>query len=112
MKKPVTKFIVIFSLVVVVSCLIFFNIDKSRIENNIKPIFARPLVSFKDGGSTLHYGIGYQVMFWHILDQREIDGETINGYSIGYEIWSIFNSKFTLFNKNLQSPENLEFIVD
>ncbi len=112
MKKPVPKFIVIFSIIVVVSGFIFFNIDKSRIENNNKPIFALPLVSFKDGGSILHYGIGYQIMFWHKLDQREEDEKIINGYSIGYEIWSIFNSKFTLFNKNLQSPENLEFIAD
>lgn len=42
--------------------LAFFITDISLANSNKSPLFAIPIVMYKDGGSTEYYGLGYKVI--------------------------------------------------
>lgn len=56
---------------------ITFVLDRNAIEKGNKPSFALNLVRYKDGGSVVYYGLGYQVLRWHemSLGERKIAQE-------------------------------------
>ncbi len=48
--------------IILVIWLAFFITDFSLAKVNKSPIFAIPIVMYKDGGSTEYYGLGYKVI--------------------------------------------------
>ncbi|NLV22903.1 MAG: hypothetical protein GXY49_13145 [Syntrophomonadaceae bacterium] len=42
--------------------LAFFITDFSLVKANKSPLFAVPIIIYKDGGSTEYYGLGYKVI--------------------------------------------------
>jgi hypothetical protein len=48
--------------IILVIWLIFSIIDFSLARANRTPIFAIPIIAYKDGGSIEYYGLGYKVI--------------------------------------------------
>jgi hypothetical protein len=48
--------------IILISWFVFFFTDLSLANSNKSPIFAIPIVRYKDGGSTEYYGLGYKVI--------------------------------------------------
>lgn len=49
----------------------FFITDFSLARANKPPIFAIPIIKYKDGGSTEYYGLGYKVIkYVHLTVER------------------------------------------
>jgi hypothetical protein len=96
----------IFMIVILIHIFTFF-IDYKKISNNTNPIFSIPLTYFKDGGTTVYYGFGYQVIYWHYLTELNENGNKILGYYTGYEIHHLFKLKYIPFyNKNIKPDKN------
>ncbi len=61
------KILIVIILIIGLST-IFGIIDTYRFENNQEPIFTFRNVYFKEGGTEFRYGLGYQLIDWHVLD--------------------------------------------
>lgn len=60
--------------------------DKVAINKGNPPSYALPVTRYKDGGSIVYYGVGYQVLRWHKgLDTGE--------RKVAYEIYKYPNYK-------------------
>jgi ABC-type uncharacterized transport system YnjBCD permease subunit len=71
-KKRGKKVVVILLILLVVWCS-FFTTDYIRASNNLSPIFAIPIATFRDGGSTMYLGAGYMVItyvYWVNNDEE------------------------------------------
>lgn len=82
----------IFALVIVAFCLVisfsvFGVIDCIRFQKDESPIFIIKKDVMNDGGTTIYYGVGYQLIDWKIIDGDET--ATLK-YKVGKEI-HIFN---------------------
>ena len=107
-------FISIILLFIIVFHLLTFLIDSYKISKNKRPIFALPSVYIKDGGTTIYFGFGYQVIYWHFLTSIEENNKKIYGYKTGYEIHHLFKLKYIPFFTNNFTPDkktNLKFIT-
>jgi hypothetical protein len=68
-KKIVISIIIIFIMLLLSLYPIHkltYELDKNAIDHGNAPSYALPLIRMKDGGSVVYYGIGYQVLRWHI----------------------------------------------
>ena len=84
MKKKTKIKILIVPLILITLHSITYSVDSKRVSESRNPIFAiisLPLI--KDGGSAIYYGIGYQVIRWHRMEQNP------ERRLLGYEIHRI-----------------------
>lgn len=59
--------------------LAFFITDFSLAKANKSPIFAIPVIRYKDGGSTEYYGLGYKVIkYVNLTVERGIEVEKVD----------------------------------
>lgn len=63
-----------------------YTLDKNAINNGDKPKFIIKSVSYKDGGTTIYYGLGYQIISWHKLEDREENNLDKQGFLVGTEV--------------------------
>ena len=113
MKKKNIIIITIIILSIITLHLLTYLIDINQILKNKRPIFVIPMIYFKDGGTTIYSGFGYQVIYWHYLDTITKDGKEINGYKTGYEIHHLFKLKYIPFFTSDFEPDKetqLKFI--
>ena len=77
-----------------------FAVDSRKVSEAKQPLFVvRALPAIKDGGSAIYYGVGYQVIRWHKMEQPD-------KRLLAYEIHRI--PFFKNFNKG---PElNLKYV--
>lgn len=57
-----TKRTKVFISVILVTWVVLFIADFSLAKSNKSPVFAIPIVFYKDGGSTEYYGLGYKII--------------------------------------------------
>ena len=86
--------------------LITYKTDQYRISKNKNPLFSVPTVYIKDGGTTIYFGFGYQVIYWHFLSTETIDKKEIKGHETGYEIHNLFDLKYIPFITYDFKPDN------
>lgn len=113
MKKKIILIASIIIFFIIIIHLLTYFFDSYQITKNKKPFFSFPLVYIKDGGTTIYFGFGYQVIYWHFLEIIEKEGIEINGYKTGYEIHNLFNLKYIPFYTNDLKPDKetqLKFI--
>lgn len=79
-------------------------VDKIRVENNHRPIFAKQVAVYDDGGTTEYNGLYYQIIRWKRISQNT-DGQ------IGYEIGTECHSCFTMIDVSDGPTISLEFII-
>jgi hypothetical protein len=61
-------------------------IDSTLVSADIRPIFVLPGGSYKDGGTTVYYGLGYKAIGWKKITVKQINGKEVSGWMKGYEI--------------------------
>lgn len=84
MKKKTKIKVLIAVLILIGLHFITYSVDSKRVSESINPIFAvRAIPAIKDGGSAIYYGIGYQVIKWHKMEQNP------ERRLLGYEIHKI-----------------------
>ena len=71
MKKQL-RFLLTLILVLFFSFFIFGFIDYNRFMDGKIPIFIINKDILNDGGTTIYYGVGYQLIDWKIIDSEEI----------------------------------------
>ena len=81
MKSVIVVFIFVF--IIISTFVIFGIIDYNRFLDDKTPIFIVEKTIMNDGGTTIYYGIGYQMIDWKIIDGTEI---TTIQYKIGKEV--------------------------
>ncbi|GFP76095.1 hypothetical protein [Clostridium fungisolvens] len=64
---------------------ITFLIDQSEIKNGNNPVFIFKKEVYKDGGTTIYYGLGYQIISWNTVSSENIDGVEKDGTLKGIE---------------------------
>ena len=57
-------------LLLLICFTIFGIIDIKRFQDGKEPVFIVEKIIEKDGGTTLYYGIGYQLISWNRLDEK------------------------------------------
>lgn len=60
--------------IILLLCIIwlsFFLVDFTLSRYDRKPIFAVPVKVYKDGGSVEYCGLGYKVIKYNVLDNKE-----------------------------------------
>lgn len=78
--------------IIVLICLILiihfttYGIDARLIALDKAPKFCVITGRLKDGGTTLYYGVGYQIIKWNMLSSKNVEGKIIHGIEHGYEI--------------------------
>lgn len=75
MKKFIKYFLIIFVSVILIA-LIFGLVDYHRYKNNEKPIFTLAL-TYMDGGSVEYVGLGYQIIYFHMIEDYELGEDVI-----------------------------------
>lgn len=72
MKKKTKIKVLIVVLILIVLHFITYSIDSKKVSEARKPIFViRALPTIKDGGSAIYYGLGYQVIRWHMMESPD-----------------------------------------
>ena len=84
MKKRKKKVLVILSIIILVWCS-FFMTDYIRASNYQPPIFAVPLIGYRDGGSKQYFGIGYKVI-WYVYWGQCVDEVTFFIHDKAYRV--------------------------
>ena len=84
MKKRKKKVLVILSIIILVWCS-FFMTDYIRASNYQPPIFAVPLIGYRDGGSREYFGIGYKVI-WHVYQVQPDEGPIFAIHDKAYRV--------------------------
>ena len=51
-------------LVLILFSIISFAVDSNRVDNGKKPILCIMKFGLNDGGTTVYYGLGYQIINW------------------------------------------------
>jgi len=92
-KKKIIKILIILLLVFSIHELSFL-LDKNTIGKGKPPLFALSLIKYKDGGSVVYYGFGYQVLRWH---RAQLD---LGVREVAYEIY-----RFPLYKKWDKGPK-------
>jgi hypothetical protein len=72
LKKSKGKKVVVILLILLIVWCAFFTTDYIRASTNLSPIFAIPIATYRDGGSTLYLGLGYKVItyvYWTHHDE-------------------------------------------
>lgn len=72
----------------IVAVLLIFSavaarVDHGRLVRGERPLFALSTAEFKDGGTEVFIGLGYQLISWHRLAKNEQDQ---SGYLVGTEL--------------------------
>ena len=68
-------------IIVLAIILLFFVVDFSLVKNKKNPIFAINLITERDGGTEIYYGIGYKVIKYNVMGDT---GEIVkDDYAIG-----------------------------
>lgn len=67
MKKGLKIALIIIGVFILLD-LIFFAIDYSRVQKQVKPIFCINVATHRDGGTKEYYGLGYKVIDFHTLE--------------------------------------------
>ena len=114
MKKKNILIIFIIIYFIIAFHLSTYFIDSNQISKDKNPLLAFPLIYFKDGGTTIYFGFGYQVIYWHFLDTIVKEGKEINGYKTGYEMHHLFKLKYIPFFTSNFEPDKetqLKFIT-
>ncbi|MBU3218275.1 hypothetical protein LL033_26150 (plasmid) [Clostridium estertheticum] len=88
---------------------ITYSIDSNLVYQDKKPVFVVEKEMYKDGGTTVYMGLGYQVITWNRLitvvkKNKQID----NGTEFRYEIYRYPNFK----NVNDGPTKKLKIILD
>lgn len=68
--------------IVLLSSFIFYRVDSQRVDSGEKPVFCLRKDNFNDGGTVAYYGLGYQIIRYHILGD---DPSNIEAYYYGIE---------------------------
>ncbi len=105
---PIKKLML--SIVILFLLIAFYNVDRSRVENNDYPLFAMSLKTLDDGGSRYYLGVGYGVVAWKISSVREQNGTTIHGFNVGKEIIGFPECYAALFSDSLSPGISLKFV--
>jgi len=63
------KIIILAIILIVVLCIASYDIY--RFKNNENPLFTFSTKHFTEGGTTFSYGLGYQLINWHVLRYDE-----------------------------------------
>lgn len=85
-----------------------YTIDKNAINNGYNPKFIIKYDTCKDGGTTVYYGLGYQIISWHAAYAKNENNLEKHGYLIGVEI-----HRFPFYNnleKGGQPKVQLSFV--
>lgn len=83
-KKVLIGFGILLCLIIIVH-RITYTIDKNAINNNCKPKFASEKEVYKDGGTTVYYGFGYQIIYWNKMDVKKENNLKKYGVMVGVE---------------------------
>lgn len=83
--------------------LAFFITDISLAKLNRSPIFAVPIVMYKDGGSTEYYGLGYKVIKYVKLTAE-------NGAEVIKTDFGTWFMKFSYPKENLSHNDSFDRI--
>lgn len=70
--KKIVAYIVITMLTLMVLFTILGRIDIYRFTNDREPLFIIKKEYVNDGGTTVYYGVGYQLISWKVIDDRDI----------------------------------------
>lgn len=84
--KKVRWFCIIF-LVIILCFILFGAVDIERFQDGKKPFFIIKRSFLNDGGTTVYYGIGYQLISWRQMGKNS---EGISGDFIGKECHVLF----------------------
>lgn len=87
MKKG-KRIIVISAIIVLLLIISSCVIDYKRFESNQKPLFCIKTDHLNDGGTTVYYGLGYQLIEWKVVKESE---EGVIIYYHGKEKNLLFN---------------------
>lgn len=74
-------------LIIIAVWLLFIITDLTLAKANKPPLFAVPLIVYKDGGSAEYYGLGYKVIKYVDLDAEQ-------GAQVRKVEWGTWNMKF------------------
>lgn len=75
-------------LLLLILCFVLFGaIDMERFQSGKKPLFIIREDNIEDGGTTVYYGIGYQLISWRKMGENS---EGIPGDSVGKECHVLF----------------------
>jgi len=76
------KFIIVILIIFIVAfiSILTYIIDSQRLENHQTPIFILHTDNLNDGGTTVYYGIGYQLINW-----KRINPDNVNTVLVGIE---------------------------
>ena len=83
-KKTLAVLIIIIFILFTIS-FVTYLIDSYRIDNNYKPIFIVHKDQLNDGGTTVYYGIGYQLITWKMLNPDMKSSMSGMYYLVGIE---------------------------
>ena len=93
-------------------CIIFvmYSIDSNRCKNNKDPIFTFYTIYYKDGGTEYKVGIGYSIIIWHRLAEKNLNNTEIDGYEIGKEVVNFPLCYINIFRHYFEPTIELQFI--
>ncbi|QAA32550.1 hypothetical protein [Clostridium manihotivorum] len=83
--KKISIFILSFICFLIAINEISFFIDKSEIQKGNNPVFILKKDIYKDGGTTVYYGLGYQIISWNQYSKQSINGIEKDGTLKGIE---------------------------
>lgn len=89
---------------------ITYTIDKNAINNGNEPKFTMKHDTYKDGGTTIYYGFGYQIISWHKMGVKKENSLEKFGFLIGVE-----THRFPFYNdleKGGQPQGKLNFVEE
>lgn len=67
--------------------LVFFSVDVHRAKSGGRPIFSFPALHANDGGTTVYFGLGYEIIQWHRLTEQP------GAYQMGVEEYYLFGMR-------------------
>lgn len=86
MEKKVKWFCIV-CLILILCFVLFGAIDMERFQDGKKPVFIIRQDNVEDGGTTVYYGVGYQLISWRMMGENR---EGIPGDSVGKECHILF----------------------
>lgn len=103
--RNLKKIVITFSIIIAIS-LVTLAIDSILISCEKNPIFVLKVATARDGGTSIYYGLGYQVIDWHRSGEILVDEERwIRGHYVGHEL-----RIFPFFKDANEKPEGLKFV--
>lgn len=74
--KKYKKILILFLTLIMLS-FVTYNIDLKLVSQDKRPIFVLPTAVAKDGGTTVYIGLGYKVIGWKRLEEKQVDGKEV-----------------------------------